>query len=241
MSVCKYEISDERLKLLNVFQNENELFFNDIYLLNQAFIHRSFTNENKFYKHNNERLEFLGDSVLGVATASFLYGLMKDKQEGDLAKIKAVVVSEKVLSEVALNMKIDKYLILGRGEELSGGRTKKAILADAMEAIIGAIYLDLGYARAEQFILSFIPDEINRVVNEQHYKDYKTILQEVCQKKYKTCPVYEVVKIEGPDHDRLFWVKVFVSKYSYGPVSGKSKKEAEQAAAKFAYESVFKN
>jgi ribonuclease-3 len=161
-----------------------------------------------------------------------------ENPEGDLAKIKSVVVSEETLAPIAVRIGIDKMLILGRGEELSGGRQKKAILADAVEALFGAYYLDKGYEAAQTFVLSFIAPEIKKVLENKGHKDYKTMLQEWYQKKYKECPRYELVKNTGPEHDKVFWVTVHLKNVSYGPEKGKSKKEAEQNAAKLAYEEL---
>lgn len=216
---------------LTAFQKNINIKFKDISLLDLAFHHRSYANESAITPCNNERLEFLGDAVLGMAVAGFLYEKLCGHNEGDLAKTKSVVVSEVILSEIALNIKIDQFLLLGKGEELSGGRQKKALLADALEAVIGAFYLDSGYRAAEKLVLHLIVPEIEKVLNNKHHKDYKTLLQEFCQKKYKTCPMYELVKNSGPDHDRTFWVKVDFGTSSFGPAQGKSKKEAEQAAA----------
>ncbi len=170
-----------------------------------------------------------------MATAAFLYSDMEENQEGDLAKIKSNVVSEQSLAPIALKIGIDKMLILGKGEEMSGGRHKKAILADAVEAVIGAYYLDSGYKAAQKLVLELIIPEIRKVQENKGNKDFKTLLQEFHQKKFKACPNYELVKETGPDHDRIFWVKVNLKNISYGPVSGKSKKEAEQNAAKMAW------
>ncbi|MCR5189620.1 MAG: ribonuclease III [Treponema sp.] len=226
-------ITTERKNKLIQFSKNLNIKFKDLELLDQAFHHRSITNESKHIK-NNERLEFLGDSVLGVVTASYLYRNF-DRPEGDLAKIKSSVVSEKTLAEVAMRLGIDQLLVLGHGEELSGGRQKPAILADCMEAIIGAYYLDSGYKLAEAYVLSFIIGEINKVC-EFGMKDYKTLLQEKFQKLCKQCPRYELVSKSGPEHNQLFTVKVYLGDIEYGPSSGKSKKEAEQMVAKIALE-----
>jgi ribonuclease III len=228
-----------RKKELELFCHKINIRFTDLSLLDQAFHHRSFSNENTDHRHyNNERLEFLGDSVLGVATASFLYEDMKENPEGDLARIKSIVVSEQTLAPIALQLGLDALLVLGKGEEMSGGRGKKAILADCVEAVIGACYLDSGYKIAEKFVLSFIVPEIRKVQQDKGQKDYKTLLQELYQKKYKKCPVYELVKKTGPDHDRVFWVTVHLDENSFGPLDGKSKKEAEQKAAQLAWSSI---
>ncbi len=230
-------LTETRKALLDEFCSNLGLHFTDYELLDQAFYHRSVSNENPSRGiYNNERLEFLGDSVLGLATAAFLYSDMKENQEGDLAKIKANVVSEESLAPVAKNlMHLDKYLVLGRGEELSGGRGKKALLADAVEAVIGALYLDSGYEVAEKFVLSFIIPAVRNVQTNGN-KNYKSALQEFYQKNHKDFPVYNLVKRSGPEHDSTFWVTVQLGDSIYGPEKGKSKKEAEQLVAKKACE-----
>ena len=205
-----------------------------------AFVHRSASNESQ-HKTNNERLEFLGDAILGAVAANLLYQTLEDKPEGDLARIKSVVVSEDVLSGVAREFQLDNLLILGRGEELSGGRTKKAILADALEALIGAIYLDSGYKSAFAFVSGFISAEIERVLENRHVQDYKSLLQEFCQHLYKNYPDYRLVKRSGPEHSRIFWVEVTVNGKAYGPAIGRNKKSAEREAAKIAYEALTRN
>jgi len=200
-------------------------------------MHRSVSNETGV-KTNNERLEFLGDSILGAVCATLLYQNYKDKPEGELAKIKAVVVSEDILSGIALNLGIDKMLLLGKGEEMSGGRTKKAILADALEALIGALYLDSGYKPAFDFVSDCIQPEIDKVTGTNYHKDYKSILQEYCQREYRCYPDYVVVKRTGPEHDRTFWIEVRIGDKVYGSGSGRNKKSAEQEAAKAAWEQI---
>lgn len=235
----KTQLSSDRIKSLQDFCKSLNIKFNNLELLNLAFHHRSYSNENKNKKFlNNERLEFLGDSVLGMVTSSYLYQNLSENSEGDLAKIKSVVVSEKSLAPIAISMNIDKMLILGKGEELSGGRKKDAILADCVEAVIGAYYLDSGYVQAEKFVLSFIIKEIKKVQDNKGQKDFKTLLQEYCQKKYKTCPIYQLVKKTGPDHDQIFWVTVSFNNITYGPISGKNKKSAEQSVAQLALKTI---
>jgi len=228
---------DRRQALLR-FQKQIDIRFHEVDLLDLALRHRSFTNEDTSQRSNNERLEFLGDAVLGMVVAARLYVSLSDHTEGDLAKIKSVVVSEEILSIVALDLGIDKYIMLGKGEELSGGRTKKAILADALESLIGALYLDSGYRSAEQFVLRIIQPQIDLVKANCHQRDFKTMLQEFAQKYWKTVPKYILDRKTGPDHDRTFWVFVEVGGTVYGPESGKNKKEAEQAVAGLAWRKV---
>ena len=234
-------ISAERKKELVSFCKSVGIKFNDIELLDLAFHHRSFSNENIQHKrYNNERLEFLGDSVLGMVVAAFLYGDMQENPEGDLAKIKASVVSEKSLAPIGLEMGIDKMLVLGKGEEMSGGRTKPAILADCVEAIIGAYYIDSGYEKARDFVLNLMIPEVRKVQDNRGNLDYKTLLQEYFQKQSKKCPVYELVETTGPDHNQTFFMSVHLGDKVYGPKSGKSKKEAEQSVAEYAYRQIKK-
>lgn len=233
------KVEPKRKTQLIEFCKKLNLKFNDIELLDLAFHHRSYSNENKEHKrYNNERLEFLGDSVLGMATAAFLYEDMAENTEGDLAKIKSTVVSEKTLAPIALQIGLDKMLVLGHGEEVSGGRKKPAILADCVEAVIGAYYLDSGYEKASDFVLTYIVPEIRKVQQDKGAKDFKTTLQEYCQQKFKKIPFYTTVKRTGPDHDQTFYIQVSAGDKTYGPVSGKSKKEGEQLAAKLALENL---
>lgn len=234
-------VSLERKKDLINFCKPLGLKFNDIELLDLAFHHRSYSNEHTQHKrYNNERLEFLGDSVLGMVTAAFLYEDMAENPEGDLAKIKSAVVSEKSLAPIGLSMGIDRMLVMGKGEEMSGGREKPAIIADCVEAVIGAYYLDSGYEKARNFVLDFIIPEVRKVQQNKGNLDYKTMLQEFFQKQSKQCPFYELVKTEGPDHNQTFFVSVHLGNAVYGPAEGKSKKNAEQNVAKLALEQINK-
>ena len=200
-------------------------------------MHRSVSNETG-NKTNNERLEFLGDSILGAVCATLLFQNYSEKSEGDLAKIKAVVVSEDILSGIARILHIDEMLLLGKGEEHSGGRTKKAILADALEALIGALYLDSGYKAVFEFVSRCIRPEINRVIGANYYKDYKSLLQEYCQRFYRCYPEYRMVKRSGPEHDRIFCMEVRINENDFGTGSGRNKKSAEQEAARMAWEKL---
>ncbi len=231
-------LSGERKKELNTFQSKASIRFRKLDLLNQAFSHRSWANEQEIPVANNERLEFLGDSVLGLVVAEYLHEILPDRPEGDLARIKSFVVSEESLAEIALRIHVDTYVLIGKGEEQSRGREKKAILADAFEAIIGAWFLDSGFRAARKFVRQQLAPEIEKVLQDKHRKDYKTLLQEMVQKRYKTYPRYKVDRKTGPDHDKTFWVLVEVEGKSYGPGEGKNKKEAEQAAARIAYEDL---
>ena len=229
-----------RKKALTAFLKTTGIRFKSLELLNLSFMHRSVSNESN-NKSNNERLEFLGDAILGAVAANLLYQTLADRPEGDLARVKSVVVSEEILSAVALELQLDSLLILGHGEELSGGRTKKAILADALEALIGAIYLDSGYKEAFAFAGRFLSGEISRVLEDRHAKDYKSLLQEFCQRCYKNYPNYRLIKRTGPEHSRIFWVEVSVNGEVFGPAAGRNKKSAERDAAKLAFETLNPN
>jgi ribonuclease-3 len=235
-------LSPDRKRKLAVFQKTAGFKFKDTNLLNIAFLHRSVSNEvlqgNQYNKINNERLEFLGDSVLGAVCATLLFRKYSEKNEGELAKIKSVVVSEDILSGIARELQIDDMLLLGKGEDLSGGRTKKAILADALEALIGALYLDSGYEAVFKFVSSCILPEIERVTEKNYHKDYKSLLQEYCQRMFRSYPEYLMVKRSGPEHERIFWIEVRVNGTSYGPGTGRNKKNAEQEAARMACEQL---
>ena len=231
-------IDPERKKELKLFQKLAGLKFKSDRLLNLAFAHRSYANEIPFASENNEKLEFWGDSVLGLIISEYLFKNLQDKNEGDLAKIKSFVVSEDILASVAKRIRVDNYILIGKGEEYSGGRRKKTLLADAMEAIIAAFYLDSGYSSVKDFVLTLLVPEIDKVVEDKHEKDYKSLLQELVQKRYKAYPKYSVVKKSGPDHDKTFVIEVSINNVSYGTGIGKNKKQAEQKAAGIAYNAI---
>ena len=225
-------IDNDRKRELLIFCAEHNLEYTNLSLLNLAFTHTSFANEVRGGVDNNERLEFLGDSVLGMITAEYLFSSFSNLHEGDFSKIKASVVSEDSLSEVALDMHLDRFLLMGKGEEMQGGKKKKAVLADCMEAVIASVFLDQGLERARGFVLSFMKAQVEKYLSDKlDFKDYKTMLQEYLQKKRKPLPQYRVVGQSGPDHDQEFLVEVEVMQKKYGPAKGKNKKGAEQAAA----------
>jgi ribonuclease-3 len=228
----------ERRKELQLFQKHAQIRFKSLALLNLAFSHRSFANEQGGEVDNNEKLEFFGDSVLGLVVSEYLVTALPDKSEGDMAKIKSHVVSEESLAEIGRSLRVDNFILIGKGEEYSGGRSKKTLIADAVEAIIGAYYLDSGFKAVRSFIRSLLIPQINEVLEDRHKKDYKTLLQEYVQKRYKSYPRYRIVHRKGPDHNRTFWIEVGIGKRNYGPGTGKNKKEAEQQAAGIAYKAL---
>ncbi len=238
LSVKTPQLDSTRKKELLRFQKNAGMRFRRLELLDLAFCHRSFVNEIPQTIDNNERLEFLGDSVLGIVVADYLFRLLPDRPEGDLAKIKSHVVSEDSLAVIALELGIDGIVHVGKGEEMSGGRKKKALLSDCMEAVIGAYYLDAGYEKASKFILRYLKGPIETVLANRHRKDYKTLLQEIVQKRYHSYPKYILQKKTGPDHQRTFWMNVVVQETVYGPGKGGNKKKAEQEAARLAYEAL---
>lgn len=230
-------ISGVRKAELTAFQKSCGIKFKDGRLLSLALTHRSFSNEvteQGEQRRNNERLEFLGDAILGAVTALLLYQGEPLRNEGELAKIKSIVVSTETLSGIARELQIDAFMLLGHGEELSGGRTKKTLLADALEALFGALFIDSGYNAAFDFIKRCITPEIARVKEKRGVQDYKSLFQEECQRRFKTYPKYRLVKRSGPEHERYFWIEVCVNDDVLGAGMGKNKKAAEQEAAKLA-------
>lgn len=216
---------------LDALQQSLSYFFKDISLLRQAMTHRSFVNEHPGAESkHNERLEFLGDAVLNLSLSTMLLSQYPDLPEGHLSKIRAGLVNEKKLTSLSLQLGLGDYLLMGKGEERTGGREKPSLLADTFEAVLGAIYLDGGFNAALIFI-----DRLFRslVENSTHFstQDYKTLLQEYCQGKLKTIPDYRVFREEGPDHKKIFFVEVIIQGEVVSIGKGKTKKEAQQKAA----------
>lgn len=207
--------------------------FKNKVLLRKALTHSSYANEQRArHLQNNERLEFLGDSVLGFVTADYLYNEFPDLPEGELTKLRAAIVCEQALYEVAKELGIDSAICLGHGEESSGGRQRPSILADAVEALLGAIYLDGGIEPAREFVMSFIPKSAERARQGRMFKDYKTTLQEIVQKNRQETLEYRLAGTSGPDHDKTFSMQLLLNSNVFAEGTGRSKKEAEQMAAK---------
>ena len=209
--------------------------FKDRNLLVQALSHSSYANEKKKSRISNERLEFLGDSVLSIVVSQYLFEHLTHIAEGELTKLRASLVCEKSLHIFAKQINLGDYILLGKGEENTGGRERPSILADAFEAVIAAIFLDGGLEAASKHILRFIPEDIHRL-KKPAFNDFKTILQEIVQKNPEEKVEYVLVGEEGPDHDKRFVVEVHLNSNVIGEGIGKSKKEAEQMAAKQALE-----
>lgn len=205
------------------FKNKN--------LLWQALTHSSYANEGKKHGRNNERLEFLGDSVLSVIVAKHLFLKYKDIPEGELTKLRASLVCEKALDVFAQKLGLGEYLRLGKGEEMTGGRSRPSILADAFEAVIAALYLDGGYQAAQKFVLSFIPENLD-VKSANQLADYKTTLQEIIQQNREEKIEYVLADEKGPDHAKVFTAEVLLNSNVIGVGEGSSKKQAEQNAAR---------
>lgn len=209
--------------------------YSDPTLLTNALTHSSYANEGKRDMDSNERLEFLGDAVLSIVVSDFLYKTFPEIAEGDLTKLRAKLVCEKSLNKFACILGLRDYLKLGKGEENTGGRNRASISADAFEAVIASIYLDGGMDYAKKFILSFIKDELKNE-KQQAFKDYKTQLQEIVQQSHEETIHYVLKGESGPDHDKRFLVEVHLNSNVVGKGTGRSKKDAEQMAAKEAME-----
>ena len=214
--------------------------FQNISFLQNALAHSSYANERG---HNslmsNERLEFLGDSILGMVTAEYLYHNFPDRLEGDLTRMRADMVCERALAQVADRIQLGQHILLGHGEETGGGRTRDSILADAVESVIAACFLDGGMEPARKFIDTFVLTEVP--VKKLRNADYKTALQELVQQKKNQVLSYAMVGESGPDHDKHFTVEVSLNGKVVGKGDGRSKKKAEQEAARAAIEALFPN
>ena len=222
---------------LAVLQEILGVSFKDLARLEQALVHSSYINENPdFAPTSNERLEFLGDAVLGLVVAEKLYQDLPSFTEGEMTKLRAALVRRDTLARAARAISLGDYLYLGKGEEASGGRRKPVNLAGALEAVIAAIFLDQGSATAKNFILRLFNKELQKVVSQGAGVDYKSQLQELIQAREQQTPAYYVIEAKGPDHDRRFTVEVRAGDTVLGRGSGKSKKEAETEAARSALE-----
>ena len=212
-------------------QEKLNLSFNDLDLLNQAFTHRSYLNEVKLHLQSNERLEFLGDSVLSFIISSYLFKKRPDDEEGNLTNLRAYIVKTKSLAEAAQQLNLGEYLKLSKGEEIGGGRANPQLLANTFESLIGAIFLDQGLLAVTKFINEHLLPFYNKEIESGPPKDAKSSLQEMIQTSRKTSPHYKILKTEGPDHAKKFTVGVFVGGEKLGQGYGSSKQEAEEHAA----------
>lgn len=222
---------------LKNFQRKIEIFFDEENILRTALTHSSFAHQYKNVEHN-ERLEFLGDSVLQLTITEYLYKKYNYKSEGELTKIRSLIVCENSLFQVAQNLELFSVIRMSKGEEMTGGRERASLLADAVEAVIAAIYLDKGLTVAKEFILKNFEGLIKKAIKNEIILDFKTRLQELLQKKGEVEITYELIKFEGPPHRRRFFIDVLINNETYGSGDGYSKKEAEQSAAKIALEKL---
>lgn len=221
---------------LEEFAKKIGVNFNDKDLLTQAFVHRSYLNENTSFKlDHNERLEFLGDAVLELVVTEFLYKTMPNP-EGELTNLRSALVRGQMLSDLANGLEMDNYLYLSRGEAKSGGKARQLILANAFEALVGAIYLDQGYEQAQIFIKKYLLSRLTEVIEQKKYLDPKSHLQEISQAKLGITPTYKVLSELGPDHNKSFSVGCFLNDNLIGKGEGSSKQAGESAAATDALE-----
>jgi ribonuclease III len=230
-------MNEERAARLKALEDILDYRFRDETLLNHALIHRSYTNEFSYLDgKNNERLEFLGDAVLDLCVSDLLMQYFPDETEGRLSKRRAACVNERSLAEIARRFHLGECLLLGKGEELSGGRSKASLLANAFEAVLAAIYIDGGFDRVSAFLRRLFANLVKEGMGDILYTDHKTILQEACQLRFREPPRYTVIRESGPDHDKTFDVRLDVADRMTAFGTGKNRKEAEQAAAKKALE-----
>lgn len=207
--------------------------FNDKNLLQQALVHRSYLNENPNAGiWHNERLEFLGDAVLELAVTERLYAAFPEKPEGELTTLRAALVNSKMLSDISLSIGMNEFLLLSRGEARDVGRARQYILANAFEALIGAMYLDGGYETARDFIDRVVMNELQQVLDKKLYQDPKSLFQEEAQERVGVTPTYEVLREWGPDHDKHFVVGIYLGKELVAEGEGPSKQAAQEAAAR---------
>lgn len=221
------------MKDLHELASKLNLIFSDDGLLVQALTHRSYLNEHRGeVRGHNERLEFLGDAVLELVSTRFLYDRFPDKPEGELTALRAALVNSNTLADVASRVGINDYLLLSKGESKDTGRARQFLLANALEALIGAIYLDQGYEAAERFIDTYVLPKIDEIVAEKLWVDAKSAFQEGAQEFEGATPTYAVIRETGPDHDKHFIVGVYIRTMLIAQGEGRSKQDAEQEAAR---------
>jgi ribonuclease-3 len=205
---------------------------NDEHLIQNAFVHRSFLNESHEFQYSNERLEYLGDAVLELATSHYLFETYPDFQEGMLTNMRAALVRTESLGDTAVELGFPQLLLMSKGEEATGGRQNRSILADTFEAFLGAVYLDQGFATCVTLLNTYIFKKADIVLKSETYKDNKSLLQEIAQSRYKSTPLYNLISESGPDHDKEFIMQVVIAGKVYGEGHGKSKQSSQEDAAK---------
>ena len=216
---------------LGELEKKIEIEFKDKNLLKEALTHRSYLNENPNWGQHNERLEFFGDSVLELITSEFLFKKYPDQAEGQLTVLRAALINYQILARVAREIGLENYILLSKGEAKDTGKGREAILANAFEALLAAIYLDGGYQVSQNFISRFLLPHLDEILKKQLYRDSKSFLQEVIQEKFKVTPIYKVLEENGPDHQKIFRVGVYVGEKLIAEGQGASKQEAEVSAA----------
>jgi ribonuclease-3 len=224
---------DQMKQLIQNIPNiENKLgyTFQDHSLLILAFVHRSYINENRLISQHNERLEFLGDAILGMLISDFLYRNLPTTSEGELSYLRSRLVEASSCVHYVQSLHIANFILLGKGERMNDGRGRESILADLFEAIIGAIFLDGGLESARQFLFNKFTEQIEAILKTP-LRNWKALLQDYCQKKFQQTPVYQVLQASGPDHSKTFDISVHINQQELGRGKGASKKEAQQAAA----------
>jgi len=237
--VCGNLLDEARIEKLKGLALSFNHVFRDPGCLNKALTHKSFANENQDLRlRDNERFEFLGDSVIDLIVSRYLLYQNRSMTEGELSKIRAQVVNEQSLAQFARSIDLGEYLLLGKGEEASGGRDKNSLLANAFEAVVAALFLDTSFDETYQMFLNAFKKPIDEITAEKKITDYKGQIQKYCQAHILSNPQYRLVSESGPDHEKIFTVQVFILGEPYGAGMGRTKKEAEQAAARNSYEQL---
>jgi ribonuclease III len=233
-------MTDQLLKAHDKIEAKLHYVFHDKKLLERAFTHRSFINEHKEYaKEHNERLEFLGDAILGLLISEFLYRKLPEAQEGALSYLRSRLVDASTCCQYIHKLDVQEYLLMGRGEMMNAGKGRDSILADLLEALLGAVYIDAGIDATKQFFFHHFDTLLFSLIKEP-FHNWKAMLQDYFQKKFQKQPMYKVLGAEGPDHEKVFYIGVYLDDTQLGTGKGLSKKEAEQQAAQHAYEQLSK-
>jgi ribonuclease-3 len=230
---------DEQTRVEGILAEAQERLgvrFADVALLREALTHTSYRNEHEDVTFDNQRLEFLGDSVLGCVIAHTLWERFQDEAEGMLTRYRALLVSEEGLATVARELGLGPLMLLGRGEELTGGAEKASLLADVYESVVAAIYLDQGFDRGKEIVVAHFESRIDRIARTSRTSDHKTKLQELIQRRFQAIPTYHIVGESGPDHDKTFYAELSVRGQTCSRGVGKTKKDAEQSAARAVWE-----
>ena len=212
--------------------------FTDQNLFRSSFVQRSYLNESTEFSESNERLEYLGDAVLELATSKFLYSKYPQYQEGMLTNLRASLVRTESLAESASILNFSELILMSRGEEATGGRNNTSLLANTFEAFLGALYLDQGYEACDKFCQENLFPKIDEIIESESYRDYKSLMQEIAQSKFKTTPTYKLISDAGPDHDKTFQMLAIIDGKEYGIGEGKSKQAAQESAAKKTLEMI---